>query len=390
MFHMNEITKYIEQLLASTSLTDGWLSFVTLSLLCACVALIAWLVYLLCIKVLSPLATRIISHTDVVWDDYLLNPQTIRAACNIVPAIIVWMLMPPLFFEHPIIQRLILKATAIYITIASMRLVTTFIGSFKLFDSDNDKRSATQQYLHSFCGVLKIIVLFLGVIIIISIIIDRSPLTLLAGLGATSAVLMLVFKDTITGLVAGIRLTSNNMVRKGDWITVSKTGANGTVEDITLSTVKVRNFDNTIVTVPPQKLIEDSFQNWHGMEESSGRRVTRAIYIDFRSITIASDELKKTLAAEGLMKMEEMNGDVINLTLFRRYMERWLERRDDVVTNATFLMRQLDPTENGLPIEIYFFLKQKEWKAYEHHLAEIMEWMYALVPKFGLKIYQRI
>lgn len=390
MFHMNEITKYIELLLASTSLTGGWLSFVTLSLLCSSVALIAWLVYLLCIKVLSPLATRIISHTDVVWDDYLLNPQTIRAACNIVPAIIVWMLMPPLFFEHPIIQSLILKATAIYITIASMRLVTTFIGSFKLFDSDNDKRTATQQYLHSFCGVLKIIVLFLGVIIIISIIIDRSPLTLLAGLGATSAVLMLVFKDTITGLVAGIRLTSNNMVRKGDWITVSKTGANGTVEDITLSTVKVRNFDNTIVTVPPQKLIEDSFQNWHGMEESSGRRVTRAIYIDFRSITIASDELKKTLAAEGLMKMEEMNGDVINLTLFRRYMERWLELRDDVVTNATFLMRQLDPTENGLPIEIYFFLKQKEWKAYEHHLAEIMEWTYALLPKFGLKIYQRI
>ena len=386
---MNEITKYIEQLLASTSLTGGWLSFVTLSMLCATVALIAWLVYLLCIKVVSPLAARITSRTDVVWDDYLFNPQIIRAACNIVPAIIVWMLIPPIFSDHPIIQSLILKATAIYITIATMRLATTFISSLKLFDN-NDKRSATQQYLHSFCGVLKIIVIFLGVIVIISIIIDRSPLTLLAGLGATSAVLMLVFKDTITGLVAGIRLTSNNMVRKGDWITVSKTGANGTVEDITLSTVKVRNFDNTIVTVPPQKLIEDSFQNWHGMEESSGRRVTRAINIDFRSIAVASDELKKTLAAEGLMKLEEMNGDVINLTLFRRYMEHWLERRDDVVTNATFLMRQLEPTENGLPIEIYFFLKQKEWKAYEHHLAEIMEWMYALVPKFGLKIYQRI
>ena len=386
---MNEITKYIEQLLASTSLTGGWLSFVTLSMLFATVALIAWLVYLLCIKVVSPLAARITSRTDVVWDDYLFNPQIIRAACNIVPAIIVWMLMPPIFSDYPIIQSLILKATAIYITIATMRLATTFISSLKLFDN-NDKRSATQQYLHSFCGALKIIVIFLGVIVIISIIIDRSPLTLLAGLGATSAVLMLVFKDTITCLVAGIRLTSNNMVRKGDWITVSKTGANGTVEDITLSTVKVRNFDNTIVTVPPQKLIEDSFQNWHGMEESSGRRVTRAIYIDFRSITIASDELKKTLAAEGLMKMEEMNGDVINLTLFRRYMERWLELRDDVVTNATFLMRQLDPTENGLPIEIYFFLKQKEWKSYENHLAEIMERMYALVPVFGMRIYQRI
>ena len=366
------------------------MSFVTLSMLFATVALIAWLVYLLCIKIVSPLAARITSHTDVVWDDYLFNPQIIRAACNIVPAIIVWMLMPPIFSDHPIIQSLILKATAIYITIATMRLVTTFIGSLKLFDNDNDKRSATQQYLHSFCGVLKIIVLFLGVIIIISIIIDRSPLTLLAGLGATSAVLMLVFKDSITGLVAGIRLTSNNMVRKGDWITVSKAGANGTVEDITLSTVKVRNFDNTIVTVPPQKLIEDSFQNWHGMEESSGRRVTRTIYLDFRSITVAADELKKALAAEGLMKPEEMNGDVINLTLFRRYMERWLEQRDDVVTSATYLMHLLDPTANGLPIEIYFFLKQKEWKAYEHHLAEIMEWTYALLPKFGLKIYQRI
>ena len=126
------------------------------------------------------------------------------------------------------------------------------------------------------------------------------------------------------------------------------------------------------------------------MEESSGRRVTRTIYLDFRSITIASDELKKALAAEGLMKPEEMNGDVINLTLFRRYMERWLEQRDDVVTSATYLMHLLDPTANGLPIEIYFFLKQKEWKAYEHHLAEIMEWTYALLPKFGLKIYQRI
>ena len=387
---MNELTKYIEHLLASTTLTGGWLSFVTLSVLCATVALIAWLVYMLCVKVLAPITVRITRRTDVVWDDYLLNPQVLRSACHVVPAIVVWLLMPPLFFAYPIIQALLMKATAIYITVAAMRLVVAFISSLKLFDTNNDTRSAAQQYFHSFCGVLKIIVLFLGVIIIISIVIDRSPLTLLAGLGATSAVLMLVFKDTITGLVAGIRLTSNNMVRKGDWITVSKTGANGTVEDITLSTVKVRNFDNTIVTVPPQKLIEDSFQNWHGMEESSGRRVTRAIYIDFRSITIASDELKKTLAAEGLMKMEEMNGDVINLTLFRRYMERWLELRDDVVTNATFLMRQLDPTENGLPIEIYFFLKQKEWKAYEHHLAEIMEWMYALVPKFGLKIYQRI
>lgn len=387
---MNELTKYIEHLLASTTLTGGWLSFVTLSVLCATVALIAWLVYMLCVKVLAPITVRITRRTDVVWDDYLLNPQVLRSACHVVPAIVVWQLMPPLFFAYPIIQALLMKATAIYITVAAMRLVVAFISSLKLFDTNNDTRSAAQQYFHSFCGVLKIIVLFLGVIIIISIVINRSPLTLLAGLGATSAVLMLVFKDSITGLVAGIRLTSNNMVRKGDWITMDKAGANGVVEDITLSTVKVRNFDQTIVTVPPQKLIEDSFQNWQGMQEGIGRRVKRVLYIDFRSIAIVNDELKQKLAADGLMKKEEMKGEVVNLTLFRRYMDRWLAQRDDVVKEATYFVRQLEPTANGLPIEIYFFLKQKEWKSYENHLAEIMERMYALVPVFGMRIYQRI
>lgn len=387
---MNELTKYIEHLLASTTLTGGWLSFVTLSVLCATVALIAWLAYMLCVKVLAPITVRITRRTDVVWDDYLLNPQVLRSACHVVPAIVVWLLMPPLFFAYPIIQALLMKATAIYITVAAMRLVVAFISSLKLFDTNNDTRSAAQQYFHSFCGVLKIIVLFLGVIIIISIVIDRSPLTLLAGLGATSAVLMLVFKDSITGLVAGIRLTSNNMVRKGDWITMDKAGANGVVEDITLSTVKVRNFDQTIVTVPPQKLIEDSFQNWQGMQEGIGRRVKRVLYIDFRSIAIVNDELKQKLAADGLMKKEEMKGEVVNLTLFRRYMDRWLAQRDDVVKEATYFVRQLEPTANGLPIEIYFFLKQKEWKSYENHLAEIMERIYALVPVFGMRIYQRI
>ena len=387
---MNELTQYTEHLLAATTLSGSMLSYAALLLLSMVTALVAWLVYVLCIKVVSPLVVHITRRTDVVWDDYLFNPGVLRAACRVAPAIVVWAMLPQLFAAHPVMQALTIKATAIYITVAMMRLIFAFVGSFKLFDSDLSKRTATQQYFHSFCGVLKIVVLFLGVIIIVSIVIDRSPLTLLAGLGATSAVLMLVFKDSITGLVAGIRLTSNNMVRKGDWITVDKAGANGIVEDITLSTVKVRNFDQTIVTLPPQKLIEDSFQNWQGMQDSEGRRVKRTLYIDFGSIGIASDELKRQLAARGLMKKEELAGDVVNLTLFRRYIERWLMRRDDVIDSLTFFVRQLQPTSTGLPIELYFFLKQKEWKAYEHHLAEIMESVYALVPVFGLKIYQRV
>lgn len=386
---MDQITKYIEELLASTTLSGGWLSFVTMFALCAVTALVAWLVYMLCIKVVTPLLVRITKHTDMIWDDYLLNPQVLHSACNVVPAIVVWQMLPPLFIAHPVIQTLASKATAIYITIAVMRLAITFIGSFKLFDSEKDHRTAAQQYFHSFCGVLKIVVLFLGVIVIVAIVINRSPLTLLAGLGATSAVLMLVFKDSITGLVAGIRLTSNNMVSKGDWITVDKLGANGVVEDITLSTVKVRNFDNTIVTLPPQKLIEDSFQNWQGMQQSGGRRVTRMIYIDFHSIGIADDNLKQRLVERKLINKADMHSNVVNLTLFRNYIEWWISNNKEVNTDLTFMVRQLQPTNTGLPIEVYFFLKNKEWKTYEHNLAEIMERIYAFAPEFGLKIYQR-
>ena len=386
---MDQITKYIEELLAYTTLSGGWLSFVTMFALCAVTALVAWLVYMLCIKVVTPLLVRITKHTDMIWDDYLLNPQVLHSACHVVPAIVVWQMLPPLFIAHPVIQTLASKATAIYITIAVMRLAITFIGSFKLFDSEKDHRTAAQQYLNSFCGVIKILVLFLGVIVIVAIVINRSPLTLLAGLGATSAVLMLVFKDSITGLVAGIRLTSNNMVSKGDWITVDKLGANGVVEDITLSTVKVRNFDNTIVTLPPQKLIEDSFQNWQGMQQSGGRRVTRMIYIDFHSIGIADDNLKQRLVERKLINKADMHANVVNLTLFRNYIEWWIYNNKEVNTDLTFMVRQLQPTNTGLPIEVYFFLKNKEWKTYEHNLAEIMERIYAFAPEFGLKIYQR-
>lgn len=386
---MNQITKYIEELLAYTTLSGGWLSFVTMFALCAVTALVAWLVYMLCIKIVTPLLVRITKHTDMIWDDYLLNPQVLHSACHVVPAIVVWQMLPPLFIANPVIQTLASKATAIYITITVMRLAITFIGSFKLFDSEKDHRTAAQQYFHSFCGVLKIVVLFLGIIVIVAIVIDRSPLRLLAGLGATSAVLMLVFKDSITGLVAGIRLTSNNMVSKGDWITVDKLGANGVVEDITLSTVKVRNFDNTIVTLPPQKLIEDSFQNWQGMQQSGGRRVTRMIYIDFHSIGIADDNLKQRLVERKLINKADMHTNVVNLTLFRNYIEWWIYNNKEVNTDLTFMVRQLQPTNTGLPIEVYFFLKNKEWKTYEHNLAEIMERIYAFAPEFGLKIYQR-
>ena len=197
------------------------------------------------------------------------------------------------FYQYPTVRELLARLTAIYITVMSVRLATVFINSFKELDSSH--RSSTQQYFHSFCGVLKILMIFIASVVVVAIVIDKSPLKLFAGLGATSAILMFVFKDTIEGLVAGIRLTSNNMLHKGDWITVASAGANGIVEEMTLTTVKVRNFDNTIITVSPTSLVNGSFQNWLGMQQSDGRRVNRVVYYDFRSVCIANSALKKNL-----------------------------------------------------------------------------------------------
>ena len=230
---------------------------------------------------------------------------------------------------------------------------------------------------------------FVAVIVVTAIVIGRSPLSLLAGLGATSAVMMLVFKDTISGLVAGVRLTSNNMLHKGDWITFDKAGINGVVEEMSLTTVKVRNFDNTIVTVAPTTLVSDSFQNWKGMQQSGGRRVKRVLYFDFHSIAVADDALKRHLVEQGMFTDKELTGRHVNMTLFRQYAERYIMHLEEVNPEMTLMVRQLEATTTGLPVEFYFFLREKAWVTYEHQLADIMDSIYAVVPEFGLRIYQQ-
>lgn len=384
---MEQLRTYIETIVQATGISSHWADILTHALLVALTFILATVSFYVCHKLLVPMVMKITRKTEVTWDDAIFNDRTMRAACKIVPAVVVWMSLPHVFYRFPTVMEALARLTAIYITITSVWLALAIIDSLKQLGGD--KRTALQQYFHTFCGVLKIVAVFVAAIVIVAIVVNRSPLTLFAGLGATSAILMLVFKDTISGLVAGIRLTSNDMLQKGDWITVSKAGINGEVQDITLTTVKVRNFDNTIITITPQTLVDDSFQNWKGMQQSGGRRVKRAVYIDFRSIRLADDTLKLQLAEKRYMKAEEMHGDVVNMTLFRRYTERWLKSREDVNADMTFMVRQLEATPTGLPLEIYFFLRQKEWKPYESHLAEVMEHIYATIPDFGLRIYQR-
>lgn len=358
-------------------LTDAMLVIFTL--------LLSWLSFVVCHRLVVPITVKITSKTDVEWDDVLLNERTLRKACLIVPAIVVSMFIPNIFVRMPDMMELLERLTGIYITVMSTRLAIEVINSLKMLDSD--VQSAHHQYLHTFCGVLKIVVVFLSVIVIVSIVINRNPLTLLAGLGATSAILMLVFKDTISGLVAGVRLTSNDMLHKGDWITVEKAGVNGTVEEITLTTVKVRNFDNTIVTITPQTLVDDSFQNWKPMQEGDGRRVMRRIYIDFRSIRLVTPELRQSLISHHYLPQEGTTTDV-NLTLFRHWADSYLASHPLVNSDMTHMVRQLEATQQGLPVEFYFFLKEKEWKTWENQKDEILERLYAAMQDFDLSIYQ--
>ena len=435
---MEEIRKFVEDLIQMAGVTGGAVQVVRHILLTITAILLAMLSDLLCRRLLVPIIMKVTDKTEVTWDDVLFNKKVLTSACHIVPAVVIWSLMPLVYLEYPIFKEILERATGIYIVVMSVRTALVFIGSFKGLESSEERRSSAQQYFHTFCGVLRILMLFVAGVVVVAILLGKNPLTLFAGLGATSAVLMLVFKDTILGLAAGVRLTSNDMLHKGDWITVKSVDANGIVEEMSLTTVKVRNFDNTIVTISPATLVNGSFQNWIGMQKSGGRRVQRKVYFDFRSIRLVDEELRARLLEkhfatedsfkpkESLQKMlakaevgnehqTEMEKDQnaglgnarqhehqvladlrnpvalapTNLQLYRKYMEKYLRERPEVNTEMTLMVRQLEATQCGLPMEFYFFVKDKVWVNYEHILAEIMEHAYALSAEFGLKIYQQ-
>lgn len=383
---MEKATIYIEEILSGWGAGGEWSVIMSHLILIALAFGLAFIVGLVSRRVIVPIIMKITSKTKNTWDELFLNRRVLDSACRILPAIIIWMFIPAIFYRFPYIEELLSRITAIYITIAATTTAITLTNSLQLLDTDI--RSAKHQYLHSFCGVMKIILIFIAVIVIVAILIDRNPTALLTGLGATSAILMLIFQDTIKGLVAGIRLTSNDMIHKGDWISVPKAHVDGIVTEITLTTVKVQNWDNTILTISPQTLVDESFQNWIGMQQSPGRRVKRKVFYDFSSIHPISKEECAIYIKKGYFAAEEIQPGMVNMTLYRKYMEKYLSQQAEVNTDMLLIVRQLEATNAGLPIEFYFFLKDKTWLNYEHNLADIMEKIYAMTPEFGLKIYQ--
>lgn len=339
----------------------------------------------ICQRIIIPIVNIVTKKTSTTWDEILLNKKTLKSTCNLIVAIIITALLPIIVDKNTALYIIVSKAIWVYIILLFIMVICSLLSSLYIISSSAEKtRNHTLQGVFQ---MLKIATIFIGIIIIASIVIDKDPMKLLAGLGASAAVLMLVFKDSIMGLVAGVQLSANDMLRPGDWITMPKYDADGFVIDVTLTTVKVRNWDNTISTIPPYALVSDSFQNWRGMWDSGGRRIKRSIFIDMNSISFCSDDKRKELIEKGYLGSDK-DEKIVNLTAFREWLEEWLRNHPSVNKNMIIMVRQLQPTPQGLPLELYFFFDGTNWVPYEHLQSEIFEYVFAVLPEFGLKGFQ--
>ena len=379
----NELMMWLQQL----GVAQGGLLVVQRVVVIMGILLIAYVLDLICRKVVMPGVRKVTAKTQSTWDDYLLSDEVMTNVCHLIPPIVVYVLIPFAFPYEPNFLSLVLKICTIYITVVVMKLICAFLTSLYTISSEHEKLK--NHSLKGFYQMLKLIVVCIGVIIIISELISKDPIAILTGLGAGTAILMLVFQDTIKGLVAGIQLTANDMVRPGDWITMPKYGADGDVMEVSLTTVKVRNWDKTITTVPPYALVNDSFQNWRGMFDIGGRRVKRSIHIDMNTVRFCREEELAHFKQQPWMEgFEETGKEEVNLYLFRHYLDYYLRHHPKVNQDMIMLVRQLQPTEHGMPIELYFFSANTAWVKYEALQAEVFDHVLAVVHRFGLKVFQ--
>ena len=364
--------------------TDNWAYWlITLS----AVALIIVVINLLCRRLVIPLIKRLTRSTRSTWDDILFNDTLLRDATHLVSPILVAVLLPMVFMEGHNMLEFLLKVNTIYLVVVVAKLLCTVLSS--LYELSYQQDRLKNHPLKGVYQMLKIVVVCISLIIIVSVLIDKNPGYILTALGASAAVLMLVFKDMILGLVAGVQLSANDMLRPGDWISMPKYGADGDVLEVTLTTVKVQNWDKTITTIPPYALVSDSFQNWRGMRESGGRRVKRSVYIDMRSISFCTEEQMTDFEQKGWLEgVEREDKFVVNLHIFRNYLENYLRSHHRVNQKLIIMVRQLQPTAQGLPLELYFFSDGTDWVPYEHLQSEIFEHVFAVLPTFGLRVFQ--
>jgi miniconductance mechanosensitive channel len=346
------------------------------------------------------------SRSKTMLDDYLVSKKVFSSLAHIVPLSALYTFLSISFFAYPTLFDIVSKLIDIIIIITVWITVNRTISAINMFFAEHEKFK--DKPIDSYFQIFKIFMGIVFFLLILSEITGQSPASFLAYFGAFSAVILLVFKDTILGFVGSIQLSANDMIRKGDWITMERYGADGNIEEINLTTVKVRNFDRTITTIPTYSFISDSFNNWRGMEESQGRRIKRSMFIEADSICTASDSLIKTLKESQLLgpflqeeieRIDTYNQKhaldkqpnrrkFTNIGLFRRYIEFYLKNHPSVNSEMTLMVRQLQPTDKGLPLEIYCFSLSKVWEEYELLMADLFDHFFSVVQEFELYTFE--
>lgn len=375
--------------------------------LCA-LAVVSYVLYKLTVVLMRRILIPLLKKSKNQFDDLLVDHQFFKHVAFLVPALIIF------YFERDVVQHLVWLGNIIYaIAELSFVLIVVMISN-SLLNTINDFYDrfdfAKDHPINSVIQIIKILSYIIALFIVIAVVFDKNLNSLVVSLGAVSAVIMLIFKDPILGFVGGLQLIFNKMLAIDDWISMPRFGADGKVTEINLTTVKVQNWDKTIVTIPTYNLVSESFQNWKGMKESGGRRIKRALFIDVNSIRFCTDEMLDRYKTIGLLKpyldkketeiqlhndsvdgwnTHQINGRrQTNIGVFRAYLESYLSDRADVNTNMTFMVRQLAPSEKGLPIEIYLFTNTTEWVTYEAIQSDIFDHILAVLPEFGLKAFQ--
>ena len=389
-----------QQWLENIGMPQEHLKSVSAFMLACGVLVLAWVVYRIITRPVAHILIRFARHTAATWDDKLLSPKMLHAAGGLITAILLTITLPDTLSLYPLWKTVALKCCRILNIVASVILVYRTLNA--LYDIICENKNTPVDSLKGVRQMLQIIAIIIGVILIVSIITDRNITFILSGIGASAAVLMLIFKDSILGVVAGVKLTTNNMLRTGDWISAPKYGANGIVIDVTLTTVKVQNYDMSIVTIPPYSLVSDAFQNWRGMQESGGRRIMRSLSIDLNSIGFIQPQELEQFASEPWAEGIDLSTRQANITLFRKYLEHYittvptalLSPPGHITPDSTaagqliWMGRELQPTQHGLPVEIYLFTTETSWRPYEQVQADILDHIIATVHEFGLRVYQ--
>lgn len=405
---MEKYTNFYIDWLSTVGLSTDWANFIRATTIIVIILIFCYIADIVTKRLIINFIAQIVKHSKTKWDDIILDKKVFNRLAHFAPAIIIHYTIGIALLNAEKAVNFIQSAIYVYMTVVAMIVINAFLKA--LHEIYTHSEYSKNRPIKGYIQLVNIFIIIVGVILIYSHISGNSVKGILAGLGAMAAVLMLVFKDTILGLVASIQLSANKMVKIGDWISMPSHKADGTVEEITLNTVKVQNWDKTISTIPTYALVSESFSNWRGMEESGGRRIKRSINIDMRSVKFCSPELIHKFSKIQYLskyindKQNELNSynsennidnsvlvngrRITNLGTFRKYIEEYLKHNKKIHKEMTFLVRQLQPNANGIPIEIYVFSNDQAWANYESIQADIFDHILAVIPEFELQVFQ--